>query len=48
MKFFIPNNEPRNPFLGLSVLIDRFRRFFAAQPKNSEVRSRIRVAFLAS
>jgi hypothetical protein len=45
MKFF---TEPRNPFLGLGVLIDRFRRLFAAQPRTSEVRSRIRVAFIAS
>jgi hypothetical protein len=40
--------ETRNPFLGLGLLIDRFRRFFAPRPRGSELRSRIRVAFLAS
>jgi hypothetical protein len=45
MKFF---NEARNPFLGLGLLIDRLQRFLAPRPKGSELRSRIRVAFLAS
>jgi hypothetical protein len=48
MQFFNPTSERRNPFLGISILIDRLRRMFAPRPKNSELRSRIRVAFLSA
>jgi hypothetical protein len=44
MKFF---KKSRNPFLGLAFLIDRLRRYFAPRPQSAELRSRIRVAFIA-